>query len=156
MYGRDDFAMLMAGIASKSGYNWELLDGKFIIQPNLQLSYTFVNTFGFNNAAGVSVHSDPLNAIQIAPGIKFIGNLKNGWQPYLGVTMVWNVIDKTRFRANDVSLPDLSIKPFVVYGLGVQKTVGERFSGFGQTYFRSGGRNGVGLMLGLRWAIGKA
>ena len=44
-YGRDNFSMLMAGIANKTGYNIEFADGKFVIQPNLQLSYSFVNTF---------------------------------------------------------------------------------------------------------------
>ena len=75
-YGNDNFTMLMAGIANKTGYNIELADGKFIIQPNVQLSYSFVNTFDYTNAAGVKMNSDPLNAIQVEPGIKFIGNLK--------------------------------------------------------------------------------
>lgn len=156
MYGTDNFSMLMAGIASKTGYNIELADGKFIIQPNFLMSYSFVNTFDYTNAAGVSIHSSPLNAIQIEPGLKFIGNLKNGWQPYLGVSMVWNIMDKTNFSANDVSLPDLSIKPFVRYGIGVRKTWGERMTGFFQCYFTNGGRNGVGLQAGFRWTVGKA
>ena len=37
--------MLMAGVAAKTGYNWELADGKFIVQPNYLMSYSFVNTF---------------------------------------------------------------------------------------------------------------
>lgn len=155
MYGNDNFSMIMAGIASKTGYNWELADGKFIIQPNFLMSYSFVNTFDYTNAAGVRINSDPLNAIQIEPGLKFIGNLKNGWQPYLGVSMVWNIMDKTDFRANDVALPDLSVKPYVKYGIGVRKVWGERFSGYGQTYFTNGGRNGVGLQFGFRWTLGK-
>ena len=154
-YGNDNFTMLMAGIASKTGYNIELADGKFIIQPNLQLSYSFVNTFNYTNAAGVKINSDPLNAIQVEPGIKFIGNLKNGWQPYAGVSVVWNIIDKTNFHANDVSLPDLSVKPYVRYGVGVRKTWGEVCTGFLQTYLTNGGRNGIGIQAGFRFALGK-
>lgn len=78
MYGNEDFTMLATGIAGKSGYNFEFLDGKFIIQPNYLMSYTFVNTFDYTNKAGININSDPLRAIQIEPGIKFIGNLKNG------------------------------------------------------------------------------
>ena len=155
MYGSEDLTMLATGIASKTGYNFELADGKFIIQPNYLMSYTFVNTFDYTNKAGVRMNSDPLHAIQIAPGIKFIGNLKNGWQPYLGVQMVWNLLDDTKFMANNVSLPDLSVKPYVQYGIGVQKRWGERFTGFFQTMIRNGGRNGVALTAGFRWAIGK-
>ena len=121
----------------------------------LQLSYSFVNTFNYTNAAGVKIDSDPLHAIQVEPGVKFIGNLKNGWQPYAGVSFVYNIMDRTHFRANDVALPNLSVNPYVKYGVGVRKTWGERLTGFFQTYFTNGGRNGVGLQAGFRWAIGK-
>ena len=155
MYGQDNFTLLMSGVASKSGYNWELAKGKFIIQPNFLISYSYVNTFNYRDAQGVGIESDPLHAIQIEPGIKLIGNLKNGWQPYASVSMVWNIMDKTQFQANYVSLPELSVKPFVKYGVGVRKSWGERFTGFFQTYFTNGGRNGVGLQLGLRFMLGK-
>ena len=155
MFGREDFTMLMSGVAAKTGYNWELADGKFIIQPSMLMSYSFVNTFDYHNAAGVGINSDPLHAIQLEPGLKFIGNLKNGWQPYLGVSVVWNIMDNTQFRANDVSLPSLSVDPYVRYGVGVRKAWGERFTGFLQAYFTNGGRNGVGLMAGFRFTVGK-
>ena len=155
MYGNEDFPMLMAGVASKTGYNWELAKGKFIIQPNYLMSYTFVNTFDYTNAAGVRMKSDPLNAINIAPGVKFIGNLKNGWQPYINLRMVWNIMDKTDFLAANTSIPDLSVRPYFEYGLGLQKRWGDRFTGFGQVMMRNGGRNGVSLGFGFRWAFGK-
>lgn len=153
MYGNEDFTMLATGIASKTGYNWELANGKFIVQPSFLMSYTFVNTFDYTNAAGVRISSDPLHAIQIAPGLKFIGNLKNGWQPYIGLQMVWNIMDKSRFHANNVSLPDMSIDPYFQYGVGLQKRIGDRFTGFGQAMLRNGGRNGIALQFGFRWAI---
>ena len=154
-YGTDHFAMLTAGIASKTGYNWEMKDGKFIVQPSLFLGYTFANTFDYTNAAGVRIDSDPLHAITIVPGVKFIANLKNGWQPYLGVNMVWSIMDKTDVIAQDVRLPQLSTKPYVEYGVGVQKTWGERFTAFFQTMIRNGGRTGIVLTAGFRWALGK-
>lgn len=156
MFGKEDFTMLTSGIASKTGYNWELNGGKFIIQPNYLMSYSFVNTFNYTNAAGVEMTSSPLNAIQISPGIRFIGNLKNGWQPYAVVQMVWNIMDQTKFSANDVSLPELSVKPYIQYGIGLQRRWGERFTGYGQAMIRNGGRNGIALQFGFRWALGKA
>lgn len=155
MYGSEDFPMLMSGIASKTGYNWELAKGRFIIQPSYLMSYTFVNTFDYTNAAGVRIKSDPLNAINITPGLKFIGNLKHGWQPYAGIQMVWNIMDKTDFKANNVALPNLSVKPYFQYGVGIQKRWGERFTGFLQAMIRNGGRNGIALSAGFRWTIGK-
>jgi len=155
MYGHDNFTSLMAGVASKSGYNLEFKDGKFIIQPSMMMSYTFINTFDYTNAAGVRINSDPLHAIQLNPNVRFIGNLKNGWQPYASVGMVWNILDDTKVTANDVRLPEMSVKPYVEYGLGIQKRWNDKFTGFGQVMIRNGGRNGVALTAGFRWALGK-
>ena len=153
--GNENFPMLMAGVASKSGYNFEFKDGKFVIQPSLLLSYSFVHTFSHDNGRGNKVGSSPLHAIQVAPGVKFIFNLPKGWQPYLGVNMRWNIIDKTHFSLQDVSIPDMSIDPYVEYGIGIQRRWGERFTGYGQAMIRNGGRNGVMLSFGFKWAIGK-
>ena len=158
MYGNENFAMFMTGVASKTGYNFELggkLKGKLIIQPSWLMSYSFINTFDYTNAAGVRMHSSPLHAIQLQPELKFIGNLKNGWQPYASVAMVWNIMDDTKFRANNVSMPEMSVRPYVKYGVGIRKIWGERFTGFFQTYITNGGRNGVGLSAGFTWTIGR-
>ena len=153
-FGSENFPILMTGAAWKSGYNWGLFNNKFVIQPSYMMSYTFVNVFDYTNGAGVKVTQDPLNAIEIIPGLRLIGNLKNGWQPYLGVNMTWNIMDKTKFYANEVALTQLSVKPFVEYGAGIQKRYGDRFTGFGQAMLRNGGRNGIAFTVGLRWALG--
>lgn len=155
MYGTDNYTMLMAGVGNKTGYNFEFKEGKIIIQPSMLLSYTFVNTFDYTNAAGVRIKNDPLHAIQIAPGVKFIVNTKNGWQPYIGVNMIWNLLDKSKVSANDVRLPEMSIKPYVQYGVGIQKRFKDRYMAFGQAMIQNGGRNGISLTAGFRWAIGK-
>ncbi len=155
MYGSENFTTLMAGIASKTGYNFEFNNGKFIIQPNYMMSYSFINTFDYTNAAGVNIKSDPLHTIQIHPTIKFIGNLKNGWQPFASVGMVWNLLNDTKVTANNVALPQMSIKPYVEYGAGIQKIYQDRFTGFVQAMIRNGGRNGIALSFGFKWAIGK-
>ena len=155
MYGTDNYTMLMAGVGNKTGYNFEFKEGKIIIQPSMLLSYTFVNTFDYTNAAGVRIKNDPLHAIQIAPGVKFIVNTKNCWQPYIGVNMIWNLLDKSKVSANDVRLPEMSIKPYVQYGVGIQKRFKDRYMAFGQAMIQNGGRNGISLTAGFRWAIGK-
>ncbi len=155
MYGTDNYTMLMAGVGNKTGYNFEFKEGKIIIQPSMLLSYTFVNTFDYTNAAGVKIKNDPLHAIQIAPGVKFIVNTKNGWQPYIGVNMIWNLLDKSKVSADDVRLPEMSIKPYVQYGVGVQKRFKDKYMAFGQAMIQNGGRNGISLTAGFRWTVGK-
>ena len=155
MYGSENYTMLLAGVGNKTGYNFEFFNGGMILQPSMLISYTFVNTFDYTNGAGVRIESDPMHAIQLAPGIKLIGNTKNGWQPYIGVNMVWNLLDDSRVTANDVRLPEMSIKPYVQYGVGIQKRFKDRFLAFGQAMIHNGGRNGVSLSAGLRWKIGR-
>ena len=154
MYGHDDFGMFMTGVASKTGYNFEFDDGKFIIQPSVLLSYTMVDTFNYTNSAGVKIHSDALNALQISPNLKFVMNTKSGWQPYLTAGMNWNIMG-TDVTANQTSLPDMYVKPYVQYGVGVQKTVGERLTAFLQVVLRNGGRNGIAGNGGFRYMLGK-
>ena len=152
-FGRDNFAMLNTGIAEKTGYNFELFERKLIVQPSLLMSYSFINTFNYTTQSGVHMDADPLHAIHIEPEIKLIGNFKNYFQPYISVSMVWNIMDQTNFKANDVYLPDLSVKPFVQYGAGIQKRWGERVTGFLEGMIRNGGRNGIALMFGLRISL---
>lgn len=154
MYGKENYAALMAGVGSKTGYNFEFNNGKFIIQPSMLMAYTYVNTFDYTNASGVKISSDPLHSIQIHPTIKFMGNVGKGWQPYASVGMVWNILNDTRVTANDVRLPEMSIKPYVEYGVGLQKSWHEKFTGFIQAMLRNGGRNGVALTFGFKWSLG--
>lgn len=153
-YGNENFPMLMAGIANKTGYNIEFKEGRFIIQPSLLLSYTFVNTFDYTNAAGVKISGDPLHAIQISPNVRFALNTRNNWQPYLTAGMNWNIMNDSEFKANMTSLPDLSMKPYVQYGLGIQRTVNDNFTAYGQVLLRNGGRNGIAANAGFRYLFG--
>ena len=155
MYGNENFAMLMSGVASKTGYNFEFKEGKYILQPSMMMSYTYVNTFDYTNAAGVGISSDPLHTLQLHPNIKFAANLKNGWQPYAFAGMVWNIMNNTQYTANNIVLPSMSIKPYVEYGIGVQKTWKDSITGYLQTMIRNGGRNGIALSFGFRWTLGK-
>ncbi len=155
MFGSENYAMLLAGIGNKTGYNFEFFDGGIILQPSFLISYTFVNTFDYTNSAGLRIESDPLNAIQLAPGIKLIGNIKNGWQPYIGVNMVWNLLQDSKVTANDVRLPEMSIKPYVQYGAGIQRLFNDNFMAYGQAMIHNGGRNGISFSAGFRWKVGK-
>ena len=87
--------------------------------------------------------------------MKIIGNFRNSWQPYISANMVWNIIDKTKFKGNSIELPEMSIDPYVQYGIGLQKKFGSVFTANGQAMFRNGSRTAVSLGLGMKWAIGK-
>lgn len=155
MYGKDDFTSLLAGVGSKTGYNFEFKEGKFIFQPIMFMSYSFVNTFDYTNAGGVRIDNKPAHSIQLNPSMRFIANTKNGWQPYAQVGMVWNVLNSSDAFANNIKLPSMSVKPYIEYGLGIQRTWKDYFTAFGQVMMRNGGRNGVAMTGGIRWALGR-
>ena len=69
--------------------------------------------------------------------------------------MVWNLLDKSKVTANDIRLPEMSIKPYVQYGVGIQKRFMDSFLAFGQAMIHNGGRNGISLTAGLRWQVGR-
>jgi outer membrane autotransporter protein len=154
MYGHEDFAMMMSGVGNKTGYNFEFKEGKVILQPSLTMAYTFVNTFDYTNAAGVKISNKPLHTLQLSPGLKLVGNLNGGWQPYLSANMIWNLMGESDTTAGGVRLPQMSIKPYVQYGVGVQKRVKDHFMAYGQAMIQNGGRNGISLTAGFRWALG--
>lgn len=155
MYGKEDFTTLFAGVGSKTGYNFEFKEGKYIIQPVWFMSYTMGKTFDYTNAAGVRIESSPMHSIMLNPSLRFIANTKNGWQPYASVGMVWNAMNESSTSANGTKLPESSIKPYVEYGVGLQKRFKDDFIAFGQAMIRNGGRNGISLTAGFRWAIGR-
>ena len=155
----DNFALLTTGVATKIGYNWELADGKFIIQPSLLASYSYVHTFDDWNSTGASIDSSGIHAFQVEPGLKFIGNLKNGWQPYAGVSLVYSIWDKNHatltIPGGRGTTQNLSVNPYVRYGIGLRKVWGDRVAGYIQTYFMNGGRSGIGIHGGFRFALGR-
>jgi len=146
--------MLIGGLANKTGYNFEFFDGKFIIQPNMQLSYTFAKAFNYTAMGNVEVDAKALNAIQVQPGVKLIGNVKN-WQPYMNFDFIWTMMDKTNFKANDIALTKLSVDPYFEMGLGVKRKIVDRLDVNAQATLRMGGRSGIAFQAGLKYELGK-
>ena len=119
------------------------------------MSYTFVDTFDYTTSSGYKVSSKYLNAFQLEPGVRLIWNLKSGWQPYAAVSMAWNLIDDTNVKISTYQLPNVSVKPYVKYGVGIRKRWNDRFAMSEQTFLYNGGRSGVGLNLDCKWSVGK-
>ncbi len=63
-------------------------------------------------------------------------------------------MNENKVTANSVRLPEMSMKPYVEYGVGVQRNWKDKFTAFGQAMLRNGGRNGIALTAGFRWALG--
>lgn len=153
--GEQTFSLFTASAASKSGYNFEFKKGKYILQPSLLVDYIYSLGSNFISSTGESVTSNPLNAVHVSPGLKLIGNFKGGWQPYLSISETWTLMDTPIFFKNEVIQPRVSIDPYFEYGFGLQRRWKDRYTSFGQVLMRGGGRNGVSLYFGFRYAFGK-
>lgn len=153
--GEQTFKLFITSAASKTGYNFEFKQGKYILQPSLLADYIYALGGDFVSDDGRNVTGDPLNSIHISPGIKLIGNFKGGWQPYLSISETWTIMDSPAIYKNGVLQGRVSIDPYFEYGFGLQRKWKERYTSFGQVFMRGGGRNGVSLFFGFRYAFGK-
>ncbi len=152
-HGREHSSVMAAGLSTKAGYMWELGSrGQWLLQPELLASYTWVNTPSYTNAAGVRIHTDPLQALTLQPQLRFAADFQKWGQPYVQIAWVGNVGDKTQFKANNVALPHFSVKPFMKYDLGIRK-MWTRWGGYLQTSLTSGGVRSVGVQAGVSYAL---
>lgn len=151
---RDNSSIVTAGLSTKAGYIWELgARGQWQLQPELLAAYTWVYTPAYNNAANVRIHTDPLHAFTLQPQLRLTGDAQKWGQPYAEVAWVGNLGDKTKFKASNVSLPQFSVKPFMKYGLGIRETWGQRWGGYLETYFTSGGVRSVAVQAGVSYKL---
>ena len=148
--GHETFDMYTTGIASKTGYNMPFSHGKFIVQPNFVMSYSYVDVPDYTNAQGVKIRSKPISAVQLEPGLKLIANIGSGWQPYVGASYVRNLHDKTYFKADGFKLPEFETKAFMKYKLGLRKTFNDNSVGYIQFDAVDIGREGYAGLAGLR------
>ena len=154
-FANENFPMITAGVAGKTGYNYEFKDGKYILQPSFMMSYTMVNAFDNSDFYGMEFNSNTLHSIQLSPQLKFVMNTKTGWQPYLMVNMNWNLLDKAHVNINNIALDDMSVGPYVQYGGGIQKTIKDKLSLFIQIAIRNGSRTGLSANGGIKIFFGK-
>ena len=111
-------------------------------------SYTFISGVDEHNKRGERMDMKGTNTIQISPGFKLVGNY-SGWQPYLLFDYTWPLIAKTVANVNNLELPDMKLRSYVEYGVGVRKNLGDKFTGYGEAVFRNVGRTGVSLQGGF-------
>jgi len=146
----NDFDMNMFTIGAKAGYNIDLSD-KWILEPNITVMYGIANSDSYQTSLG-SIDSQSTSNILVEPQVKAKWQLTNGWQPYGLVGYSANLSGKPKVKAGGEELELDSIDGFVEYGIGVNKEfIGSVWSCYGQVTGRSGGRNGFGGNLGIKY-----
>ncbi|MCL2485251.1 MAG: hypothetical protein FWF00_04235 [Endomicrobia bacterium] len=156
-WGKDNFMMYTKGIAIKAGYEINLHEYEmFKVLPMLNLSYSSIDMAPYKHEErNVEVTTDGLSPFHIEPAVRFTAELQEGLQTYANMSYVWSLSESGNFRANDIDLPGLSVKPYFQYGLGVYKRVNENISTSAEIYGRAAGRSGVGGHLNVRYSFGR-
>jgi hypothetical protein len=148
--GEDNFMMYTKGAALKGGYNIFFSDDVWQLQPSLSFSMTSVDMAPYSNSAGVRVVCEKFFPFHIEPGIKLISNVFEAFKLYADASFVIGLFDAAEFSANEVSLPEFSIDPYLQYSVGGYKNISDNFIAGGELFGRSGGRSGFGGQLTLK------
>lgn len=157
LHGKEEFNMFTAGAAVKAGYKIPLNAAESLtLQPIMNAAYSLISVENYTNAAGLEMASKNLTPLTLAPELKLQTDLSNRWSLYAGGSYVHSFMDdKASFSADDVNLPQISVKPYVQYGAGLSKGITEHLKVGLEGYGRSLGREGYGGQLTLRWNFGK-
>ncbi len=147
-------ATIHAAAAFRLGYNINLKNN-ITIQPNYIMSYTFADTFNFEDYNHNIYRTGLLNTIQVIPSIRAYANLKNEFKPFLIINMVLPYMASENISINNYALPGVSTYPYIEYGGGFQKKWKNESSGFLQLLIRNGGKMGVSVLLGFKVPIGR-
>ena len=152
--GHEHSSMLGANLAAKAGYAWEFGSrGQWLLEPEMLASYTFIDMPSYNNQDGVRIHTEPLQAITLQPQVRIVGRSFSWGQPYAQVAFATNLMDKTKFEAEGIDLPEFSVKPYMKYGLGVRQVWLGQWNCFLQTYVTTGGVRDIGVQAGISHAL---
>lgn len=153
--GSDETFNYFAGGSVKAAYNWRFAKD-WSLQPNLLVAYSFFGQENWHTDFGqMGMMSGMLNGVNVAPGLNLIWE-KETFSTYATIQYMYNVNQSVGGRAGNVGLPHVHMdRGYLQYGIGVNKTFTDRFSGYFQTVIRNVGRTGIGLQLGFNWALGK-
>mgnify|MGYP003330900179 CR=1 FL=1 len=137
--------------AIKGGYDIELRDRRFVIQPNTMLMYAGINALGYEE----EVETKGLNNLIAEPGLKMMLDLGRGWKPYIMGGYAFNM-GKVVVEEKDLNVrEDKGIDNYVEYGAGIEKQFENiPLSAYLTAKGRNGGRNGYSGYVGIKWGFG--
>ena len=151
--GSEDFAMIMAGLAAKTGYTHKI-SSRMSAQANMLMSYSLTNAFEYTNAYGVRINPDPLHAFNVQPEIKLSYAPSESWKINAGAARAFNYLGETKFNAEKIKLPDFAVKAYSKFSLGINKEWDSKCTGSLNGYITEGGLKSGGIQAGYACPFG--
>ena len=150
---KNKFTSRLAGIAVKTGYNYDL-GSDYILQPNLYGSYTYVRSNDYVTENQARVKFGGISNIELAPGVKLSKKFTDGLEIYVKGRYVFNFNEGHDARANGIILPDLELKNYTEVGIGIAKNwIDKDIDMFVEISRRQGGRDGWNGLVGTKWTF---
>ena len=147
--GTDDFNSYAYCASVKGGYNFELSQRSFTLQPNVIGGFSYIDTEDYTSKSGVKIKSDDMNVFTVMPGVKLAKNLGKCWILSADGHYVYSSVNGD-VKANSVLLPEVSYDNYFRYGAGIEKIWGYTVAHLKASY-SDGGKSGWNLSAGVEW-----
>ncbi len=151
--GSEDYEMYSFSLSSKTAYDIDLYCGEHILQPSLTLAYLYSHTPDYDNSAGNNVEADDLHAFRISPEVKLINHHMNNFDTYIAASYNWDITNDADVVVANVGLPEISADPYAEFKAGVSKNFDNGISLQIDVVATTGGRDGFGGNIELKWAF---
>ena len=154
-WGNDKFDIWTASVSNKTGYEIDL--GEYTLKPALYASYMYINTENYTSKAGAKLKNHTKNVFEVTPEVKLAKDFGAGLEGYAKVAYTWNFYQGGKVTADDVLLPKMSVKPYVEYGVGLEKDWSEEewnpkdITSYAEINRHDGGRTGWDINAGLKF-----
>ncbi len=140
-FGTDKYDTYWTGLSLKTGYDYHV-NNSLTIQPNVYAGYSFVNSEDYTSKSGAKIKNDNLHLFEVAPGLKVNQTFANGWNGFAQAKYAFVMDNGGDTNVDSVVLPNISVKDYVEYGLGVEKDIRSDWSLAATINRRDGGRQG--------------
>ncbi len=141
-YGKDDYDNYWIALGTKFGYNYNIGNSGYSLEPSVYLSYVFVNADSYNSRSGVRINQENLNSFQVAPSLKLSKIFKKDLSLSIKAKYVVELVNDLDVKTSNILLPELTDDPFIEYGISLDKKIKDIFSLNVELNRRDGGRHG--------------
>ncbi len=140
-FGTDKYDTYWTGVSLKTGYDYHV-NNSLTIQPNVYAGYSFVNSEDYTSKSGAKIKNDNLHLFEVAPGLKVNQTFANGWNGFALGKYAFVMDNGGDTNVDSALLPNISVKDYVEYGLGVEKDIRSDWRLAATINRRDGGRQG--------------
>ena len=121
-FGTDEHSNFWLGAASEITYDFAL-DGTFTLQPGIHLGYTWIRGEDYTSASGDILKSNAFSIFEVAPALRAIKYIANGWFGALNAKYVMIFDNGGDLSVNGTDADILETGNYREYSISLEKYV---------------------------------